>query len=103
MYVMYQVDADNADTGTVVAVSNDADSAESWPDGVWVESIPEPANSAGRVARLKIDLKTKELYYIYVDGAGNSTNDYLTRIKSLEDRLDRLTKAVDDLIMGGLM
>lgn len=102
MYVMYKKD-EGFNTGTIVAVSNDPEADKVWKDGIWVDELPQSTPSAGKFARLKINLETKELYYIYVDGAGNSTNDYLTRIKRIEDQLDQVKQAVDDIIMGGIL
>ncbi len=102
MYAMYKIDEGGL-TGTVVAVSTDPEADKVWADGIFVDELPQPTSSAGKSPVLKIDLQTKELYYIYVDSAGNSTNDYLTRIKRIENQMKLLQQAVDDIIMGGML
>lgn len=99
---MYKIDEDGL-TGTVVAVSSDPEANKVWEDGIFVDEIPQPTASAGKSPVLKIDLQTKQMYYIYVDNAGNTTNDYLTRIKKIENQMKLLQQAVDDIIIGGML
>lgn len=67
---------------------------------VAVESLPVPEVIEGKVAVLRADVETKEVWYEYEDAVIESED---TEINKIKQELQTTQEAVDFLIMGGMM
>ncbi|MGG7163799.1 hypothetical protein [Clostridium ihumii] len=73
-------------------------------DGILIEYLPEAENKEGFYSEIRVNKETKEVFYIYnkIKKEGDLLTAEQLKIKNLENRIELMQKALDELSMGGM-
>ena len=72
-------------------------------EGVLVDSIPEAENREEFYPEIRVNKQTKEVFYEYIKKENKNTlTQEQIKIKELENRVELMQRALDELSMGGI-